>query len=343
MAITFGRVPHPAYHNRLITKVEGVGSDNLGRRSVRGVVWHRMLGTLWGTDSFFRNPLIEGLTDYGIGVRAVDGAANDGLILRWNDPNGYQSGWANGKVIAPHGDGLRFIQKYGQDVHNRYQVSIEIAGQYDTPLSPKSRQSIAALTAYYADQYGIPWDVFPIAPQDGFSFVRWHQEFTGPQEKPCPGSVVIGETAALIERTQAIMREFQTAPSSVPSSATGGYASPVTYDWLAPEEAARGLDRKIGRTRVFYLPLVYTAVNETERYQTSAEDAPLVGPPIAPGVTFRADYVYRSRDVSWVISPAGSRVKAGDLLPKVQISRNGTVTVRRTANGQPEIVRSEPG
>ena len=67
MAITFGRVPHPAYHNRLITTVEGVGSDNLGLRSVRGVVWHRMLGSLWNTDSYFRDPAVGALTDYGIG------------------------------------------------------------------------------------------------------------------------------------------------------------------------------------------------------------------------------------------------------------------------------------
>jgi hypothetical protein len=343
VAITFGRVPHPAYHNRLIAKVEGVGSDNLGRRSVKGVVWHRMLGSLWETDRYFRDASVGALTDYGIGVRSIDGAANDGVILRWNDPHGYQSGWANGTVIAPYGDGLRFIQKYGPEVHNRYQVSIEIAGQYETALTEKSRESIAALTAYFADQYGIPWDRFPIAPNDGFSFVRWHQEFTGPQEKACPGRVVIRETNELIERTRTIMREHQSAPATHPSNQTSGFASPVTYEWLAPEEAANGLDRKIGRTRVFYLPLVYTAVTQTDRLQTSSDDAPVVGPPIEAGVTFRADYVYRSQDRSWVLTPAGTRVRAADLLPKVQISRNGTITVRRTANGQPEIIRVEAG
>lgn len=343
MAITFGRVPHPAYHNRIISKVEGVGSDNLGRRSVKGVVWHRMLGSLWETDLYFRDPAVGALTDYGIGVRAIDGAANDGSILRWNDPNGFQSGWANGTVIAPWGDGLRFIQKYGPDVHNRYQVSIEIAGNYRTSLSEKSRQSIAALTAYFADQYGIPWDQFPISPQDGFSFVRWHQEFTGPQEKECPGSVVMAETGGLIERTRAILRDFQTQPAETPSGTGGGYAPPVTYEWLAPEAAAEAIDRKIGRTRVYYLPLVYTAINQTPRLQTSGEGAPEIGPPIEPGVTFRADYVYRSRDVSWVLTPAGSRVRASELLPKVQIGRSGTITVRRTTNGQPEIVRRETG
>ena len=343
MSITFGRVPHPAYHNRLITKIEGIGSDNLGRRSVKGVVWHRMLGSLWNTDAYFRDPAVGALTDYGIGVRAVDGSANDGMILRWNDPLGFQSGWANGQVIAPWGDGLKFIQKYGPDVHNRYQVSIEIAGQYETALSEASRQSIAALTAYYADQYGIPWDAFPYAPQDGFSFVRWHQEFTGPQEKVCPGQVVIEETAALIDRTRNIMREFQTREGGNPTVPTHAYAPPVTYEWLAPEEAAQGIDREIGRTKVYYLSLVYTAVNQTPRLQTSGAGAPEIGPPIEPGVVFRADYVYRSRDVSWILTPAGTRVRAADLLPKVQISKSGTVSIRRTPGGPPEVVRQEEG
>src|SRR5690349_21671191 len=182
MTVTFGNVPHPAYLDRPIQKPDGFGQNNLGKRSVKGVVWHRMIGSLWGTDSYFRLSSTGALTDYGIGVLAQDGADNDGLIIRWNDPLGYQSGWASGPVNQPYGDGLAFINKYaksdpiGVNVVNRDQVSIEISGlTYDVPLSDKSRNAIAALTAYWADQYQIPWDKWPIAPQDGFSFVRWHQ------------------------------------------------------------------------------------------------------------------------------------------------------------------------
>jgi hypothetical protein len=210
--LIFGRVPHPAYQDRPITKGEGKGQNNLGKRTVRGAVWHRMLGSLWGTDGYFRNPDVDALTDYGVGVLATDGPASDGLILRWNDPLGYQSGWASGKVIAPYGDGLAFINKYGVNAVNRDQVSIEISGHYGTPLSEPSRNAVAALTAYWADQYKVPWNVFPIAPQDGFSFIRWHQEFTGPAEKACPGVVVMSETADLIERTRAILKRFQENP-----------------------------------------------------------------------------------------------------------------------------------
>src|SRR5215218_10390782 len=56
VSITFGQVPHPAYQNRPIWKTEGVGMNNLGKRTVKGVSWHRILGSLWGTDGFFRDP-----------------------------------------------------------------------------------------------------------------------------------------------------------------------------------------------------------------------------------------------------------------------------------------------
>ena len=44
---------------------------------------HSMVGTLWGTDGYFRNPEVQALTDFGIGQVAGD----DGLaeILQWND------------------------------------------------------------------------------------------------------------------------------------------------------------------------------------------------------------------------------------------------------------------
>ena len=217
MSITFGKVPHPAYQDRPITKAEGNGQNNLGKRTVKGVVWHRILGSLWGTDSYFRNDSVAALTDYGVGVLAQDGITNDGLILRWNDPLGYQSGWASGPLNAPYGDGLAFYNKYGINAINKDQASIEISGYQNTPLSEKSRNAIAGITAYWADQYGIPWNEFPIAPQDGFSFVRWHQEFTIGSGKECPFAVVIDETPALIERTKAIMQQFQESAAPEPA------------------------------------------------------------------------------------------------------------------------------
>ncbi len=339
-ALAFGRVPHPAYHDRPIIKPEGVGQNNLGKRSVKGVVWHRMLGTLGGTDGWFRRADVKALTDYGVGVASIDGAALDGVIYRWTDPYGYQSGWASGPVIAPWGDGVPFIRKYGINGVNRDQVSIEISGEYGTPLTEAARESVIALTAHYADQYGIPWNEFPIAPQDGFSFVRWHQEFCGPQEKPCPGSEVIAETDALIERIRAVLRHHQTSAGAVSTaSSEPAFAPPITYPWLTKEVASEGIDRTIDETPVYYFPSVYVSVERTERNQHAGPDSPPIGPPIESGTRFRADYVFRSRGVSWVLTPYGTRVRAAALLPKIQITTGGTISVRREPGGQPVVVR----
>lgn len=336
--VVFGRVPHPAYHNRPIYKADGVGMDNLGKRTPKGVVWHRMLGTLRGTEGYFLNPSVGALTDYGLGVASIDGAALDGVIYRWNDPYGYQSGWASGPFTAgAYGDGLAFQQKYGTNAINRDQVSIETSGDYGTPLTEPVRDAIAGLTAYYADQYGIPYDVFPIAPQDGFSFIRWHQEFCGPSEKICPGGAIIDETPALIERTRAIMQQYQAGASVDPPDLTI-YARPVTYPWLAAEEAALGLDRMINKTRVYYFPQVYEVQNETPRKQATGNNRKIIGPPVKKGVRFHADYVYRSGDVSYILTPHGTRIYARDLLPKIQIAKSGTISVRRTIGGEPVII-----
>ena len=93
MSITFGQVPIFSYTDRYIyEKRQGFGWDNLGQRDVKWVTLHRMVGKLWGTDGWFRNPSVSSITDFGIGNYVTSGVANDGLILRWNDPLGIRSG-----------------------------------------------------------------------------------------------------------------------------------------------------------------------------------------------------------------------------------------------------------
>lgn len=213
MTYQFGNVPHPSYLDRPIVKPAGFGQDNLGRRSVKGVVYHRMIGSLWGTDNYFRLPSVGALTDYGVGTAPQDGTANDGLIIRWNDPLGLQSGWASGTYSSfAYGDGAAFVAKYGIDAINRDQASIEVSGlTYETPITDKTIDSIARISAFWGDQYEIPWDKYPISPRDSFSFVRWHNEF-GPDKgtKKCPGSVVMDATDDIILHTADLMKEYQT-------------------------------------------------------------------------------------------------------------------------------------
>lgn len=220
--MTFGLVPHPAYQNRLVTDAQNGAWDDLGKKWIGGVVWHRMVGSLSGTDGWFRRGAASnGLTSYGVGCAAMDGASLAGVIYVWNDPRGYaypgispnRAPWASGvySASASFGDGQAFVNEFGVNAVNAGQAAIEISGNYDTPLDDKCRASICALTAFWADQNKIPYDVFPQWPGHDYSFVRWHVEFCGEAEKPCPGTVVRNETDALIEQTRAILTQYQSS------------------------------------------------------------------------------------------------------------------------------------
>lgn len=133
-----------------------------------------MVGSLWGTDGWFRRGAAStGLTDYGIGG-STDGEEWDGVIFRWNDPRGKRatiymkegrylkrkspgaeamtvsanrSGWANGGSDGLEGDGPLFVRTLGVSAINRDLVSIERSdgGDTSTPISVKQFESICAL------------------------------------------------------------------------------------------------------------------------------------------------------------------------------------------------------
>jgi hypothetical protein len=311
VAITFGKVPHPAFKDRPITKAEGHGQNDLGQRSVKGVVWHRMIGTLWGTDAYFRFDTTDALTDYGIGVEAQDGATNDGVIIRWNDPLGRQSGWASGPVNGAYGDGLAFVNKYGVNGVNRYQASIEISGKtYDVPLSEKSRQAIAELTAYWADQYQIPWDTWPISDQDGFSFVRWHQEFCIGTGKVCPGQVVMDETNDLIERTRAVLKKYQEST---------GYAPVVglPFDHLTATgwHDLNGVDCYLVKATV-------ECIKRAIPRAYASGSAPQTADAVSVKEVIPVYAVFKSGDgVQWFLMEDGSRVRASSFTPAITVKK----------------------
>lgn len=216
--MTKGIIPLPPHKVRLITnKPEGVGWNDLGKREVWGETIHRQQGTLWGTDSFFRDPTVGALTDFGVDHQT-------GEIIQWVDPRGRISGWASGRVSQPYGDGKAFLDKYGPthggaNVVNRYRASMEVSGYFvqpgepgiveDSPWSEISKRRVAQWMAHYAHDDGIPWDQFPIRPQDGFSFLAWHQEFTIGTGKVCPGRVVMQATPEVIQLAADLMRAAQ--------------------------------------------------------------------------------------------------------------------------------------
>lgn len=211
MAITFGRVPKPAIDERILSNseaVQGHGWDDLGQRSPKFIVLHRMVGTLWGTDSYFRDPSVASLTDYGMGIAAVDGAANAGKILQWNDPWGRRAGWASGPVNQAYGDGLAVVQKYGINAVNRDGVSIETSGTNE-PLDETSWASLVHLCAWLADTMEVPYTSLPLNPHTGINLLVWHQEFTIGTGKTCPFTWLMENTNRLYNDVAAFMKRYQ--------------------------------------------------------------------------------------------------------------------------------------
>lgn len=208
--LVFGRVPHPPYTRDLISKRQGAGMDLLGPRQNFGVVYHRTVGrSIRGTGDWFKNPAVNALTQYGVGTIPPGSApGEDGLILMWADPEGPVSPWASGPWENPPGDGRAYVAKYGATAINRHLIAIEISGLYDDPLSDRAIEAVAALSAHWADRARIPHADYPLNPHTGLVYTYTHNEFQG--HKLCPGPVVLNAVPEIIERTKAILREYQT-------------------------------------------------------------------------------------------------------------------------------------
>jgi hypothetical protein len=240
MSYSFGNVPHPPFIDRLIPDVQNRAWDDLGPRKPAGVCQHSMLGSLWGTDGYFRRgPAGRALTDYGIGG-STDSPQWDGVILRWNDPRGRatqvliddisrqvsanRAPWANGGSDGLEGDGPSFVRRLGVAAINRDLVSIERSdgGIEQTPMSPKQFESICALTAHWFDVARVPWDRFPLNPAFGVVTHLLHYEFA---TKSCPFQPVTSRIDEIQNRVRQILKAGQAA---------GGSRQPETPPLPAP-------------------------------------------------------------------------------------------------------------
>src|SRR5436190_2270944 len=216
MALTFGRVKHPPFEDRLIADNQNFAWDALGPRYALGVVQHTMVTSLWSCDAYFRAGAAKGLTDYGIGG-ATDGA-DDGLILRWNDPMGAAHPgvsadrwpWASGPCRDSSGDAVAFIKKYGPNAVNGYLVSIERSdgGDPNIPASNKYIDSFVALATYYADQGRVPWSDYPYNPNTECWSYYWHSEMYG--GKTCPAGAK-ASTSDIQQEVKASLKAAQTS------------------------------------------------------------------------------------------------------------------------------------
>jgi hypothetical protein len=248
MANHFGNVWHPPFIDRLILDSQTRAWDNLGPRRPVGVCQHSMVGTLWGTDGYFRRGSQNtALTDYGIGG-ATDGAAWDGVILRWNDPLGKaatvavdgvphsvsanRAGWANGGSDGLEDDGVLFVRRLGISAINRDLVSIERSdgGKIETPMSAKQFESICALSAHWFDVARVPWDRFPVHPAHDLVTHLLHYEFA---TKACPFPPVTARIDEIQSRIRQILKGGQTLgkpAEPAPSPSSPGPNRP-THDW----------------------------------------------------------------------------------------------------------------
>ena len=210
--IVFGQVPYPSVTDRLIPDADNANWNDAGPRRIKGVVFHRAEGGAWDVEEFLRSDQAAGLLDYMV-------ESISGQIECWNDPFGREdrnlgvsanrASWANGDVNNPSGDAKLFLDDIGRDREalNRDQVSIHISGGFDDELGDACKQSVAALTAFFADQFNIAYYSFPMVPGKPYSFIRWHDQINA--NKICPGPAVKKAGDEIIDRARAILWQYQ--------------------------------------------------------------------------------------------------------------------------------------
>jgi hypothetical protein len=304
--IVYGRVPMPEVDVRDIPN--NIAWDDLGTRTIRGVVLHRMIGTLWGTDSWFRGGgSASALTDFGVGVAATDGADEAGHLMRWNDPAGRRSPWASGPVNGAYGDGAAFVDLYGVSGVNRDTTAIEISGDYDTPLDAAAFEVIAQFMAHWADAYRIPHTEYPFIPSENRNHSLWHQEFCLGTGKICPGDVVMDQTTALIDRAREIMKQYQMSGAPTPEP------EPPQTTYPAKPVKAPDVMESQGFALTFNEPNRFLALQGTSRYTYPNRGAPKAsGEDIKRDKTYTFDFATEAPSGNggkmerWLVSRGGS-------------------------------------
>ena len=196
------KVPFPPFDDRPLPAKIGYGMDAGQTRRTGNAVVHTMVGTLWGTDAYFRRADVAAATHWGIGG-ALDPPEHDGRIIRWLR-NGEQNliPWASGPWRPPgYGDGPAYVNEFGQYGINAYADSIELSGMVDTPVTVKQWRSLVWLVAAILHDAG----------RDSES-VWWnmhHREFCQPSYKDCPFPRVTAHTADYQGAVYELMRGYE--------------------------------------------------------------------------------------------------------------------------------------
>lgn len=328
-------VPMPKYRFKLaVNKREGVGMNRFGPRVHRGNVFHRALSGNQSLDTavgWLLRPDVRGLTDGFIDHRTGEmviinpmKAMFPGEVpANWQD----MAGWANGPYSAtaswPDGRAFRnrFGGKLGADIINQDLESMEITGDYNTPLSEAAKATMVQWTASRAQYHKIPWDKFPIDPATGLTMIYGHREFCGDGHKICPGPVVWefinGE---LIRRVREILKKAQTTAVTVPPvtpkpepTDPWPYPEPDIPAFIKNPDARPYLEDGNGTT-LFWTNRQYRAKRDTKRLKYAYDGAPEVGPLIPKGTDFNIAFVFTAHNgKEYGLTPYGTRVLLDDL------------------------------
>lgn len=211
------KVPFPAYDDRPVDMVAKAnarcGADHGSVKRTGRSVGHSMVGTLAGTDAWFRKLTICSMTPWGIGGSA-DGA-NDGKVFRWQDyTKGGPIPWSSGKWNPPGmGDGPEYVRRFGVHGINAWAEAIELSdgGKITTPMSRKQWMSFIQLIAAIAHDGGMSAaDVF----EDLLHM--HHREFCKRAEpwpntdKDCPFPRVYEHTGSYLRAVQGLMHYAET-------------------------------------------------------------------------------------------------------------------------------------
>jgi hypothetical protein len=223
MALT----PYPPMTERPLPDKFGAGMSWIQRwRDGKAeATWiHTMVGTLWGTDAYFRMANIYAATDYGIGG-ALDGADYDGRIFRWINyyerPNtaGWASGWGDdGPGIE--GDGQALLDQFGGLAINGTGRSIENSGLVATPMTAKQWASmIHRDAAIHHREMG-----------QGYEQFAWDMHHKEVAKKDCCFPRIYDHTVEYQAGVIAIMRHFETGENMPDTIQIAGLTVDLPWD-----------------------------------------------------------------------------------------------------------------
>lgn len=306
------------------------GYDWLGDRPdpPRFLVVHREQSppdsTVGSPNGYFTQRCCPALTDLEINSAT-------GHMRRFVERGNAPSGWANGKVSAPYGDALAYLNWFGWDLNavNRDGEACEWTGYFaqpgettrEDPVSAEALQQGAQWFASRAHDYGITHETFPLIPSEGNrSYITWHTEWTIGTGKVCPGQTLMDGTTTMIEIARSIMKSAQTGAKPEPPPSP--YASVDMPPFVAEDAAAGGpRDHVWNDTEIWAARRTFTATKNTRRLQKAVthQGAPVIGPSVKAGETFEGWYVFRTGGQTFVLTPWGSRISTSGLLPKIRI------------------------